>query len=74
VRVSEGRSAGRGDIQYCYGEIKRLERLGYQSRVCFEDGVEELVGWERTQIVCRQTAQDSFERARNELDGRGLTV
>jgi len=58
-----------GDIRHCYGDIRRLERLGYRPRVRFEEGVAELIEW-----VASQSAADTFEQARSELDGRGLTV
>ncbi len=58
-----------GDIRHCYPDISRLEALGYQPGVRFEDGVAELVGWVRS-----QTALDSFEQARQELDRRGLAI
>lgn len=58
-----------GDIRHCYADISRLKALGYQPKVRFEDGIEELVGW-----VGQQQAEDRFEKAREELKGRGLTV
>jgi dTDP-L-rhamnose 4-epimerase len=58
-----------GDIRHCYAEISRISRLGYQPRIRFEQGIAELVEWVR-----RQQATDSFENARAELQGRGLTM
>ncbi|MFQ5812818.1 MAG: NAD-dependent epimerase/dehydratase family protein [Anaerolineae bacterium] len=58
-----------GDIRHCFADISRIQALGYQPRVRFEDGVAELVDWVRT-----QTAVDGFERARQELVSRGLAV
>ncbi len=58
-----------GDIRHCYADTRRLNELGYAPRVQFEDGVAELVEW-----VSRQQAEDSFEKARAELSGRGLTM
>jgi dTDP-L-rhamnose 4-epimerase len=58
-----------GDIRHCFADVSRLRALGYQPRVGFEDGVNELVNW-----VQSQTAVDGFERAREELSKRGLAV
>jgi len=58
-----------GDIRHCYADTRRLNELGYSPRVRFEDGVAELVEW-----VSRQQAEDTFEKARAELSGRGLTM
>jgi dTDP-L-rhamnose 4-epimerase len=58
-----------GDIRHCYADIGCLAELGYQSRMRFEDGIAELVGW-----VSQQQAEDSFEKARQELRERGLAV
>ena len=58
-----------GDIRHCYGDVSRLQALGYQAKVRFEDGIPELVEWVR-----RQQAVDRSELARQELDRRGLTV
>ena len=63
-----------GDIRHCFADIRRIQALGYQPTVRFEEGVAELVAWVRTQTIGQQTARDSFEQARSELDGRGLTV
>jgi dTDP-L-rhamnose 4-epimerase len=58
-----------GDIRHCFADISRIQALGYQPRVQFEDGVAELVEWVRS-----QTAVDGFARAREELISRGLAV
>jgi len=58
-----------GDIRHCFADTHRLNELGYSPRVRFEDGVAELVEW-----VSRQQAEDTFEKARSELSGRGLTM
>jgi dTDP-L-rhamnose 4-epimerase len=58
-----------GDTRHCYADISRLAALGYQPRVTFADGVAELVDWVRG-----QTAEDSFERAREELIKKGLVA
>jgi dTDP-L-rhamnose 4-epimerase len=56
-----------GDIRHCFPDVSRLQALGYQPKIQFEDGVNELVNWVRS-----QTAVDQFERARDELVARGL--
>jgi len=58
-----------GDIRHCYADITRLGALGYRPTVQFEAGIAELVEW-----VASQSAGDSFEQARRELEQRGLTV
>jgi dTDP-L-rhamnose 4-epimerase len=57
-----------GDIRHCYADVSRLAALGYRPRVSFEQGVAELVDW-----VQSQTATDSFDKARQELENKGLT-
>ncbi|MFH1413988.1 MAG: SDR family NAD(P)-dependent oxidoreductase [Candidatus Omnitrophota bacterium] len=57
-----------GDIRHCYGDITRIKKtLGYEPRVKFEQGFLELIRW-----VKSQTAVDSYEVARNELESRSL--
>jgi dTDP-L-rhamnose 4-epimerase len=58
-----------GDIRHCFGDIQRLQRLGYSPRVRFEDGLAGLVEWVR-----QQTAEDSFEEARRQLVAKGLAA
>ena len=58
-----------GDIRHCYADIsKARRRLGYEPRIRFEDGVEDLVSWVRD-----QQADDRVDVAREELARRGLT-
>ena len=57
-----------GDIRHCYADISEISKLGYQPGIEFEDGIADLVDWVR-----KQQAMDSFEFARAELQGRGLT-
>ena len=58
-----------GDICRRSAGIERIQKLGYQPRVSFEDGVEELVEWVRS-----QRAADGFAQARQELVSRGLAA
>ncbi len=58
-----------GDIRHCYADISKIkEKLGYEPGTRFEDGLEELTGW-----VAQQSAEDGFEKAKEELEKRGLT-
>jgi dTDP-L-rhamnose 4-epimerase len=57
-----------GDIRHCFADISRARALlGYEPRVAFADGVEELIEW-----VSGQVAPDRFEQAHDELVARGL--
>jgi dTDP-L-rhamnose 4-epimerase len=59
-----------GDIRHCFADVTRArELLGYQPRVDFESGVEELTDW-----LERQAASDRIEAARAELEARGLAL
>ncbi|HLM67478.1 MAG TPA: NAD-dependent epimerase/dehydratase family protein [Longimicrobium sp.] len=60
-----------GDIRNCYADITRArEVLGYEPRVTFEAGMEELVGWLREQ----ERPEDRVESHAAELAARGLTL
>jgi dTDP-L-rhamnose 4-epimerase len=56
-----------GDIRHCFADIGRIQAMGYQPTVQFENGVAELVEWVRS-----QRATDTFDHAREELRSRGL--
>ncbi len=57
-----------GDIRHCVADIgKSRSRLGFEPKVRFEDGLRDLVEW-----VQRQHADDRVEKARSELQARGL--
>ena len=59
-----------GDIRHCYADIHLArEVLGYQPRVRFADGLQELGTW-----LQGQTAADHVEMASDELKSRGLAV
>lgn len=59
-----------GDVRHCFSDIEAARRaLGYEPRVDFEEGLEELVGWLQGQV-----ARDAVEQARAELQSRGLTI
>jgi len=59
-----------GDIRHCFADIGRARlQLGFEPRVDFQEGLEELAGW-----LERQTAVDRAVEARAELELRGLTL
>lgn len=56
-----------GDIRHCYADITKIQSLGFKPKVAFEEGVAHLTKW-----VKSQTAADIFEKAKTELNKRGL--
>jgi dTDP-L-rhamnose 4-epimerase len=59
-----------GDIRHCFADIsKARERLGFEPRTSFEDGLAELAEWLST-----TDAIDNYAHASAELDRRGLTL
>lgn len=59
-----------GDIRHCYGDIGLAkETLGYSPRQDFDEGLADLADW-----LAGQTAEDRAERAREELEARGLVA
>lgn len=59
-----------GDVRHCFADIEAAKKiLGYEPRVGFEEGLEELVAWLEGQV-----ARDGVEQARAELQARGLTI
>jgi len=60
-----------GDIRNCYADISLArEVLGYEPRVSFREGMEELVGWLREQ----ERPESTVEAHAAELAARGLTL
>lgn len=58
-----------GDIRHCFADISKAKTmLGYTPKTDFSDGVMELTDW-----VKSQTAIDMVDKAKEELDKRGLT-
>ena len=58
-----------GDVRHCYADVRRIRSLlGWEPRVAFEEGIDELMRWVQT-----QTAQDAVLSAKAELERRGLT-
>jgi dTDP-L-rhamnose 4-epimerase len=59
-----------GDIRHCFADISRAkELLGYQPRVTFEQGMQELVEW-----LHSQTAEDKAAEMVANLNSFGLTA
>ena len=60
-----------GDIRNCYADISLArEVLGYEPRVTFEEGMQELVAWLQEQ----ERPEDHVESHAAELAARGLTL
>jgi dTDP-L-rhamnose 4-epimerase len=59
-----------GDIRHCVADVTRArERLGYEPKVEFEDGMRELAEW-----LSGQEAEDLVDKATEALVRRGLTL
>jgi dTDP-L-rhamnose 4-epimerase len=57
-----------GDIRHCYADISKIQqKLGYQPKVSFDDGIDELIRW-----VSTQQAEDMVEKAKEQLLERSL--
>jgi dTDP-L-rhamnose 4-epimerase len=58
-----------GDIRHCYADISMIRRtLGWEPEISFEQGMEDLVRWVRTQSADAR----GQERAYTELRSHGL--
>ena len=59
-----------GDVRHCFADISAArELLAYRPRVRFEQGIEELVGWLRS-----QSAKDEVDQAMAHLTVHGLVA
>jgi dTDP-L-rhamnose 4-epimerase len=59
-----------GDIRHCYADITRIEKkLGFKPSISIEKGLPSFVKWVKTQ----RNVADQFEKAKAELERRGLT-
>jgi len=59
-----------GDIRHCFADVGRIKaELGFSPQVRFDDGLQELADW-----LSGQVAEDGVERARAELESRGLVA
>ena len=60
-----------GDIRHCYADISLArEVMGYEPRVTFEAGMQELVAWLQEQ----ERPESTVEAHAAELAARGLTL
>ncbi|HEX6912371.1 MAG TPA: NAD-dependent epimerase/dehydratase family protein [Longimicrobium sp.] len=60
-----------GDVRHCFADISLArEVLGYEPRVAFREGMQELVGWLQEQ----ERPEDHVETHAAELAARGLTL
>lgn len=57
----------KGDVRHCFADIARIRSLGFEPAVDLRRGLEELAAW-----AGGAAAQDRFDAARQELEGRGL--
>ncbi|AJF60062.1 MAG: NAD-dependent epimerase/dehydratase [archaeon GW2011_AR10] len=58
----------KGDVRHCYADTSKIRRaLGFEPKVSLEQGMKELINWSRG-----VKAQDNFEKAKGELQKRGL--
>ncbi len=59
-----------GDIRHCYCDVTLARNvLGFEARQDFSEGLTDLAEW-----LSSQTAEDRGERARGELEARGLVA
>jgi dTDP-L-rhamnose 4-epimerase len=57
-----------GDIRHCYADIRKIkEKLGFEPKVPFAKGMQELIEWSES-----QPAEDLTGKAQEELKTRGL--
>lgn len=57
-----------GDIRHCYADISKIkQKLGFEPKVSFPDGVKKLIEWSGN-----QQAEDLSDKAQEELKLRGL--
>jgi len=67
-KLSLTQSFRKGDVRHCVGDISKIrDRLGYEPKVNFEQGMAELIAWSRG-----AAATDKFDEAAHELARRGL--
>ena len=59
-----------GDLRHCYADISKIkQKLGYQPKISFEGGIEELIQWVKSQVG---KFEDRSQIALNELKNKGL--
>ena len=59
-----------GDIRHCYSDITKIkQKLGYKPKISFENGIEELIQWVKSQVG---KIEDKSRKALEELKRKGL--
>jgi len=59
-----------GDIRHCYSDITKIkQKLGYKPKISFENGIEELIQWVKSQVG---KVEDKSRKALEELKRKGL--
>lgn len=56
-----------GDIRDCYSDISKIQELGFEPRISFEEGLRDLVAWGE-----QQDSESTVESAHSELLAKGL--
>jgi len=59
----------KGDIRHCYADNSKLTNLGFKLNVNFENGMKELIEWQK-----QNKADDKVALAQKELHKKGLVV
>jgi len=58
-----------GDIRHCFANISKIkEELGFEAQISFEEGIDDLISWVKT-----QSAEDLVDLATSTLEKKGLT-
>ena len=59
-----------GDIRHCFADISKFkEKLGFEPKISFKQGIEELIQWVKLQVG---KVQDKSKNAFEELKNKGL--
>ncbi len=59
-----------GDIRHCYSDITKIkQKLGYKLKISFENGIEELIQWVKSQVG---KVEDKSRKALEEFLKKGL--
>ncbi|MCH7623694.1 MAG: nucleoside-diphosphate sugar epimerase, partial [Nitrospinae bacterium] len=58
-----------GDIRHCYGDVSKIQSLGYSPQISLKEGLQDLVAWGR-----EQETVSKVEDAHQKLVDKGLVV
>ena len=62
----------KGDIRHCIADISKIRRkLGYEPKIEFKDGIEDLIKWIAPRVV---NLKDKTKEAIDKLRSRGLLI